>query len=163
MATVKFRAEITYTRKQQELLDMLSDKSVKLEINKRIANALNFFVPMQSGALRESVHVGPDIISWGRGLPYARYQYEGEVYGPNRPITSGKRIVGWYTKPGTEKYPTGRELGVRGEWKGWIFGYTTPYTQHHWTDAYEYQVKNQTNQEITQYLKRECKARGLRT
>lgn len=151
------------TKKQKKLLEMLNDKNVKAEVNVRIKDAINRFVPRKSGALRASARAYPDYISWGEGLAqYARYQYYGEVYGPNRPIIRQGRIVGWFSTPGRPKYPTGRELGIPGYWKGWRFGYTTKGTHHHWDRYFTYFPKMKTNLEITRYLKRECKRRGLK-
>ncbi len=152
------------TKKQEELLAMLNDKKVKTEINTRILNTINKFVPKKSGALRRSGRATSEYISWGEGLAqYARYQYYGEVYGPNRPIVKNGTIVGWYSTPGQRKYPTGRELGVPGYWMGWRFGYTTRGTHHHWDRYFTYFPKMKTNLEITRYLKKECKRRGLKT
>ena len=151
------------TKKQEKLLEMLNDNNVKTEINTRIKDAINKFVPKKSGALRRSARANSEFISWGEGLPqYARYQYYGEVYGPNRPIMSGGKIVGWFSTPGQKKHPTGRELGVRGYWRGWRFGYTTKGTHQHWDRYFRYLPKLKTNIEITRYLKRECKRRGLK-
>ena len=163
MATVKIELDKFRTKRQQQLLKLLNDPKVQKRINQYIADAIKPFVPKKSGKLRRSVIVGPKSISWGRGLKYAHYQYEGEVYGPNHPIIKRGTIVGWYSTPGMTKYPTGRELGVPGEWRGWKFGYTTSGTRHHWDRAFTYQVKLKANQEITRYLKRECKSRGLKT
>ncbi len=152
------------TKRQEELLDMLQDDSVRVEVNTRIKNAINKFVPMKSGMLRQSARVTPNEIIWGEGLPhpYARYQYYGQVYGPNHPIIRKGTIVGWYSTPDVKKYPTGRELGVPGFWKGWRFGYTTKGTHHHWDRYFRYLPKLKTNIEITRYLKKECKKRGLK-
>ena len=161
---VTIEVERFRTKKQQELLEMLNDPNVKKEVNTRIKDSINKFVPMKSGALRRSARANSEYISWGEGLsqPYARYQYYGEIYGPNYPIMRAGSIVGWYSKPGTRKYPTGRELGVPGYWKGWKFGYTTSGTHHHWDQYFRYLPKLKTNIEITRYLKRECKRRGLK-
>ena len=150
------------TRKQQELLKMLNDKGVQTQINTMILDAINKFVPKKTGALRRSGSANSQYISWGEGLQYARYQYYGEVYGPNHPITVGGIIVGWYSTPGVKKRPTGRELGIPGYWKGWRFGYTTKGTHHHWDKYFTYVPKMKTNLEITRYLKKECKRRGLK-
>ena len=169
------------TAKQQKLLKLLNDKEIRKEVNERIKDSINEFVPMKSGALRKSARVTANTISWGTGLKYARYQYFGEVYGPNYPIVqngtlsgffraggkrypifSGGTITGWYSIPGMKKHPTGRELGVPGFWRGWRFGYTTPGTHHHWDQYYKYLPKLRTNLEITRLLKKECKNRGLR-
>ena len=160
-ATVKVEVQKFRTRKQEELLKMLEDKQVRKHINTLVKDAINPFVPMKSGALRRSAIVTHLSITWGRGLKYAGYQYRGEVYGPNYPIVRSGTIIGWYSKPGVRKHPTGRELGLPGEWKGWKFGYTTPGTKHHWDSKFSHDVKLRTNQSITRYLKSECKRRGL--
>lgn len=112
-------------------------KEAQKKLNERILADCTPLVPMDTGALRRSgcFPDGPygNWIEWGRGLkPYARYQYFGEVYGPNHPITKNGTIVGWFSKG--KRRPMGRELGVPGEWKGWRFGYTTADTKHHWFD-----------------------------
>ena len=153
------------TKKQQELLKLLRDNKVKIHVNKIIGNKMNDFVPKKSGELRRSMQATPDRIRWGSGPAhaYAHYQYMGEVYGPNHPIVQNGTIVGWYSTPGMKKYPTGRELGIPGEWMGWRFGYTTPGTHHHWDRYFKYKSKLEANQEVTRYLKQECKRRGLKT
>lgn len=160
-STVNIQVSKFQTKKQQKLIAMLNDKKVLKDVNTVIKDAINEFVPMKSGALRRSAIVTHKSITWGRGLPYAHYQYQGEVYGPNHPIVSGGRIIGWYSTPGMTKYPTGRELGVPGEWMGWKFGYTTSGTHHHWDEYFKYGPKMKANLEITRMLKRECKRRGL--
>ena len=166
MPTVKIEVARFRTDKQKALLAMLNDKSVQKESNKILKDYINAFVPKESGALRRSAIVTHETISWGRGLPYAHYQYEGEIYGPNYPIIKGGRIVGWYSKPGVPKHPTGRKMGpyTKGnEWLGYPFGYSEPGTSHHWDEEFNKSLrwKAQANKEITRYLKKECKKRGL--
>lgn len=163
MPTVSINVIAYHTKTQEKLLAMLNDKAVHKHINTIIKDAINPFVPMKSGKLRRSAVVTDQSISWGRGLPYARYQYGGIVYAPNFPMTRGGEIVGWYTPKGMKKIPTDRELGTPGQWKGWKFGYTTPNTRHHWDSAFDLSVKQAANLEITKYLKQECKNRGLKT
>lgn len=147
------------TTKQQKFLEMLDDDNVRYNVNLRIKNDINKYVPKKSGRLRRSARVTPSEIIWS--TPYAHYQYMGEVYGPNLPITSRGKIIGWYSIRGMKKTPTGRELGVPGYWMGWRFGYTTRGTHHHWDKYFTMFVKMKTNLKITRYLKRECKQRGL--
>ena len=183
MPTIKIETERFQTKVQQKLLKMLDDKAVRKEINTRVKDAINQFVPMKSGALRKSAIVTHKSISWGRRLKYARYQYGGEVYGPNLPgLENG--APAWRSRKGATKHPTGRELGVPGVailhpiWKlengiysrpnsdetaMYRFGYTTPGTHHHWDEYFKYGIKMKTNLEITRYLKKECKRRGLKT
>lgn len=158
---------------------MLNDPKVLIEVNKFIGKAITPFVPKKTGALRNSIRINPKSISWGgRNFQYAHYQYMGIVYGPNFPGAINGSPAWKSSKGKGSKYPTGRELGKPGSamlrpiWQEgtpvqgrllYKFGYTTPGTRHHWDKAFTYQVKLKTNQEVTRYLKRECKRRGLKT
>ena len=153
MAGIRIRPNLNKT-KLQVMLHFLTDDTETLKgVNQIIADMVKPYVPAKSGALRESVRVGPKTISWT--LPYARYQYYGEVYGPNFPIIKEGTIVGWYSP--AKKYPTGRELGLPGEWMGWKFGYTTPGTKHHWIDEMMQNDKQSMQMRITNYLKKRVK------
>lgn len=68
------------------------------------------YTPMRTGALIRSATLGTKIGS-GRivyNSPYARYQYYGEIYGPNIPIYKDGELMGWRSPP--KKSPTGREI-----------------------------------------------------
>lgn len=72
------------------------------------------YTPMDNGPLAESVKIGT-VIGSGKlqyKSPYARYQYYGEVYGPNIPIfESGiSEPVAFFSPRGQKKFPTGRQL-----------------------------------------------------
>lgn len=69
------------------------------------------YVPMDDGALSQQVTIEPKTIT--HTAPYAHYQYMGAVYGPNFPITEGGQIVGFFSKPGAVKQPTGSSLNYR--------------------------------------------------
>lgn len=66
------------------------------------------YVPFESGALRDSVTIAPKTIT--HNAPYAHYQYTGEVYGPNYPITQNGVRVGYFSTPNRPKHPTGKRL-----------------------------------------------------
>ena len=66
------------------------------------------YVPFESGTLRDSVTIAPNTIT--HTAPYAHYQYAGEVYGPNYPITQNGVQVGYYSTPNRPKHPTGKRL-----------------------------------------------------
>lgn len=176
--TIQISMEQFRTDRQQKLLKLLEDKTVQKQCNDILKNFINYFVPMKSGALRRSAIATPNLIYWGRKLPYARYQYGGQVYGPNLPGAINGTPA-W--RSGTPKHPTGRELGkFYGElslfpvWqkgkhvKGpliYEFGYSEPGTGHHWDKKFskDRRWKAQANREITRYIKKECKNRGLQT
>ena len=176
---VTLEVERFRTKKQQKLLQMLNDKEVRTNVNTRIKDTINEFVPKKTGALKNSARANSEFISWGTGIPqYARYQYYGEIYGPNLPgVENG--APAWRSPKGKRKYPMGRKLGafngivyLRPKWqKGsptvtgllpYKLGYTTPKTGHHWDRYFKLFPKMKTNLEITRYLKKECKKRGLR-
>ena len=165
-----------YSKKLSEYAAMLNDPQVMIRINGTIAKAIEPYVPMKTGALRRSVRVFPDYVSWGSGLWQRRsrapYQYMGLVKGPNIPIfKKGSRrkgmtpkIIGWYSPRGGTKHYTGDILGGKtGMWHGWQFGYTTPGTQSQWLTAYKGQLRSRTNKQLAWLLKKECKKRGLNT
>ena len=166
------------TKKQEKLLTLLNDKQVRKTVNVYIKDAINPYVPMKSGALRDSAYVTPYSIVWGRGLKYGGYQYRGVIYGPNLPIAINGSPA-WRSRKGIKKHPTERMIGdftgvldLKPLWQigepkvdgslSYKFGYTTPKTTHHWDTKFRYFVKLKTNLEITRYLKRECKRRGLK-
>lgn len=69
------------------------------------------YVPRDIGTLMNSAQLHSDI-SAGRlvwATPYARYQYYGEVYGPNFPIYEGGDIPSAYYSPPV-KHKTGRKI-----------------------------------------------------
>lgn len=68
------------------------------------------YVPFDEGILAGSANVATKV---GSGevvydTPYARYQYYGEIYGPNIPIVENGEIAGYWSPP--EKHPTGRQI-----------------------------------------------------
>lgn len=75
------------------------------------------YVPYKTGTLMRSANTATDI---GSGMviyntPYARYQYYGNVMGPNIPITEGGAVVGFYSKPNQIKQLTGQKLNYNTE------------------------------------------------
>ena len=74
----------------------------------------NLYVPLDQGTLRASSLTHSDTenghLEWA--TPYAHYQFEGRVYGPNIPIfDGGVGPVGFFSPP--VKHPTGRKLRHR--------------------------------------------------
>lgn len=66
------------------------------------------YVPMNQGDLYNKVTIVPKEIT--HNAPYAHYQYEGNVYGPNIPIMENGTPVGFFSPPGKPKSKTGRKL-----------------------------------------------------
>lgn len=134
---------------QKKLSYLLDNPKVRQEIHQVYADMTEKYVPLDTGALRESVRVTPNAVSWR--TRYAHYMHEGVVYGPNFPIkmhytsTGTQEIVGWWSPKGKRKHPTDRFLR-----------YYTPGTQSHWTTAVRthYPDKLAFPREVTRILKR---------
>ena len=153
---IRIKAPLRPTVLQAKLLALINDKEVMRDVHRLLGEFCEPYVPKKSGALRASMHAYPQTVRWE--TPYAHYQYMGEVYGPNHPIIRQGTIVGWYSTPGMPKHPTGRELGIPGEWKGWRFGYTTPGTKHHWfEEAMKNGGKRNYSVAVTRLLKKKAK------
>ena len=72
------------------------------------------YVPFKTGTLATSPYRASPPGS-GKVIyetPYARYQYYGEVYGPNIPVfdDDSGTPTRFFSPPGRKKHPTGREL-----------------------------------------------------
>lgn len=126
---------ITYTAK---LTDMVSTAELKRRlgvdpgghvqkvVDTAVIRECFPYVPFDEGILAGSAYAATEI---GSGeviydTPYARYQYYGEVYGPNFPITENGTVVGFYSPP--EKFSTGRKLEYSTEKR--------PMAGSHWFD-----------------------------
>lgn len=70
------------------------------------------YTPFLNGALEKSATLSTVIGSGEvkQNTPYARYQYYGQVYGPNIPVFENGMIVGFFSPKGQKKHPTGRPL-----------------------------------------------------
>lgn len=123
--------DITDARLQRNL------KTAQKLLNMQVVADCDPLIPFQQGALRGSVEYPDGIygstIQWGGatvGVPYAAYQYRGEIYGPNIPKKDENgNIVGWYSPP--KKNPTGRPLT-----------YHTTGTGDHWFEKAKEQHKD---------------------
>lgn len=89
-------------------LENLLDPTVRLYMHHRLAAYCDPYVPKESGTLAQTTIATPEYLEYIQ--PYAHYQYEGIVYGPNFPIKEGDIVVGWYSIPGKKKHPTDRFL-----------------------------------------------------
>lgn len=87
---------------------------VQQAIDKAVIDYSLPYCPWNTGTLAKSAY---SATSPGQGQvvypgPYARYQYYGEIYGPNIPVfedSSGEPTRFW-SPPGQKKHPTGRPL-----------------------------------------------------
>lgn len=119
---IEFNANIFITPDVNRLLSRLNLESggkVQQAIDKAVIDWDLQYVPWETGLLAKNPYAVTDI---GSGTvvyqgPYARYQYYGEVYGPNIPIFDDDTDTpsGFFSPPEQEKHPTGRDLQYKTE------------------------------------------------
>lgn len=108
-------------------------------------NYMDEYVPEDTGVLAQNVRITADDDA-GHILynsPYAHYQYMGEVYGPNYPITDGGELVGFYSPP--HKTPTGEKLQYS--------TFRHPLATDHWDKAMMTARKNDLVKSYENHLK----------
>ena len=102
------------------------DEATMTECHDTLATYMEPYVPMKEGILLGSVQVTPQYVRYGGpSAPYAHYQFEGIVYGPNIPIIENGVIVGWWSPP--NKQPTGQPINYSPD--------IHPQATHHWHEA----------------------------
>lgn len=104
----------TLTRVMNEVQNPITKYAIYNTLKKKC----DPYVPMLSGNLAESATIYPSgdeegLHYGGAGIPYAHYQYYGEVYGPNFPIYEDGVIVGWRSRKNEKKHPMGRKLNYK--------------------------------------------------
>lgn len=130
------------------LLSLVDSPKVRRGMNTIIAELCTPYVPVKTGALRESVARGPKEIQWR--TDYARYQYYGFVYRPNYFVGYDAMGDAMFRSPaGKKKYPT-----------------SIPLTYHRgggafWFETMLAQKSSEMDSKLTAYLEAECKRRGL--
>ena len=95
-------------------LNLESGGLVQQTIDKAVIDWNIPYCPFESGTLAYSPY---SVTAIGSGEvvypgPYARYQYYGEVYGPNIPVFDDNTGIptGFWSPPNEKKHPTGRPL-----------------------------------------------------
>ena len=144
---------------RKRLLAVMSDKETMREVHKKLKEFVEPFVPMDTGNLRDHARALPSGVVYE--TPYANYQYQGDVWGPNIPIIKGGTIIGWKDTPMSAKHPMGwkfRKTPV--VWRGWRFGYKTSGTTYQWMEeAFKGGGKARFSKQATRVMK--ARARRL--
>ena len=108
MSKVTINIKSNLRKTIQDKLDLINNQTTMLAIYNTLAKKCDPYVPFLEGPLSQSAVVTADGVTYVQ--PYARYQYYGQIYGPNIPIKEGDEIIGWFSPPGQKKHPTGRPI-----------------------------------------------------
>lgn len=120
---VKINNDTILLKLTYNIKNIPKNEALMTECHNLLAKYLEPYIPMDEGNLSHNVNITPEAVSYVS--PYAHYQYEGVVYGPNIPIYENGVIVGWWSKP--NKHPTGASLQYSTE--------KHPLATHHWETA----------------------------
>lgn len=167
-ASIKYNIPIGEAMKKYGLaweksLDFLGESGFMTSIAKGYRYYINRFVPKESGNLRRAAMVvgtnhgvhgsqGMAVVYWrntNKVKAYLNYMYEGDVYGPNKPVwgqgpsrTGVAGVQAGWTSPVSPKTNQHRKMGkpftytLHDGRTVHIKGYTTRGTTHHWIDAF---------------------------
>lgn len=87
---------------------LLTDDKTMLAVHSLLFKMQTPYVPFDTGTLSQNVEVTAKHVKYKQ--PYAHYMYEGVVYGPNIPIIQNGVVVGFFSRPGVKKTPTGKYI-----------------------------------------------------
>lgn len=109
---------------------------VRKYANTRLHAYCSPYVPMDSGALDQTVNITPEYVHYKS--PYAHFQWEGKVFVDGRGST--------YAKRSTSKHATGRNLRYAKD--------KHPLATAHWERAMAVAKGDQLAEDIEEYIKR---------
>lgn len=136
--------EIKWNKSPQQILSRVFDDETMTYVHDRLHIYMSEFVPMDSGDLDQTVDIKPDCVHYKS--PYAHYQWEGEVYGPNYPLYEGGVLSGFWSPKGEDKHPTGRKLQYSKD--------QHPLASSHWEKAMMVSKGDEFCKDITDYLRK---------
>ena len=130
----------------------INNPTTMLAIHNTLAKMCDPYVPFLEGSLSQTAIVTSEDVRYIQ--PYARYQYYGQIYGPNIPIKENGEIVGWFSPPGQKKHPTGRMMHHTTEYH--------PLASSFWDKAMMRDKGDEFNKEVEDILRWRLKKVGNR-
>ena len=140
---IKFKVNIN-PRYFDKIKQLQNDKEVMTAIHNTMARRFDKYVPFDTGLLSQTTQVTDKYVRYNQ--PYAHYMYEGVVYGPNIPIIENGEVVGFYSRPGVKKTPTGEYMNYDKSHH--------PLATRHWDEAMMRTEGDAFNREVEEIIKR---------
>ncbi len=117
---MSFNGRLEWNKSEAQILadrNLQSGGAVQRHIDSAVIRHCEPYCPWDTGTLAHSANIATDI---GSGevkyeTPYARYQYYGNVMGPNIPIKQGGNVVGFFSPKNKIKTLTGEKLNYNTE------------------------------------------------
>ena len=125
-------------------VENLIDDTTMHRIHQLLYKMCDPYVPMgETGDLSQTAEVTAEGVTYK--TPYAHYMYEGIVYGPNIPIIEDGVVVGWFSRPGVQKHPTGKDIEYDISFH--------PLATHHWDEAMMQDKRDEFIAQVHEILK----------
>lgn len=105
--TIQVKVDVDFSDIEKKVSGIIDD-TLMLQVHQLFAKMCEPYVPFDSGVLSQTTEITPEYVRYS--VPYAHYMYKGNVYGLNIPIKKNGQIVGWFSKPGVTKTPTGQKI-----------------------------------------------------
>ena len=110
---ILYEGKLDFSESEQALFAKLGIQRggrVQTALDVEIVKDCARYTPFDSGTLAQTVTgIGTGLLTYE--VPYAHYQYYGEVYGPNIPLfDDAGTLTGFFSPKGETKHPTGRKL-----------------------------------------------------
>lgn len=140
------KIKFDWNKEPKQVSEGLVNEKTQLFLANEAKRFMDPYVPADNLALAQNVRVytenGIGVVEYNS--PYAHYQWNGELYGPNYPIEDGGTVVGYRSPP--HKTPTGQKLH-----------YST--SKHslatsHWDEAMKRARKGDLTKSIQSYIER---------
>ena len=108
MSGIKVSVNFNSSKVIGKLKQLLNDEGTMIAAHNLLLQKMTPYVPFDTGTLSQDVDITKDYVRYKQ--PYAHYMYEGIVYGPSIPIIKDGVVVGFYSRPGVKKTPTGEYI-----------------------------------------------------
>lgn len=145
---MKMKDDTVLVKLRYNITNIPKNEALMTECHNLLAKYLEPYVPMDEGNLAHNISVTSKAVSYLS--PYAHYQHEGVVYGPNIPIIENGVIVGWWSPP--NKQPTGASLQYSTE--------KHPLATHHWEQAMMRDKSDEFKSDIEDKILQEINKKG---
>lgn len=137
---IKFK----WNKGQKQVSERFVNSKAQLYLANEAKRHMDPYVPADNLALAQNVRVytekGIGVVEYNS--PYAHYQWEGELYGPNYPIEDKGTVVGFLSPP--HKTPTGRKLHYS--------TFRHPLATSHWDEAMKRAKKSDLEKSMQKYI-----------
>lgn len=139
---MKVYAEKIKLKSEKETFRRIFDDETMTYVHTELGKFCKEYVPADTEQLADSGIPYPDYLEYPG--PYAHYQWEGDVYGPNIPIYEDGVLTGFISPP--KKHPTGKKLHYSKD--------QHPLATSHWEKAMMASKGDEFCKDIEDYLRR---------